>query len=83
AALCPYTFVAIGEMFYAELLIILFSLILLFTSDSNQIFQSKTFKNLLFFSFLTLLGYILSDLLQGTRPEQYLRGWGRVLFLLS
>jgi hypothetical protein len=44
--------------------------------------EDRSFRSLLLAALVTLAGYILSDLVQGSRPDQYLRGWGRVLLVI-
>jgi len=73
----------IGEVYVAELLLIPLGMILLIRYGDNGVFTSRSFAFFILFGLITLSGYMITDLVIGTRPSQYLRGWGRVCILLS
>lgn len=73
----------IGEVYTAELLLIPLGLGVLLIRGDNGVLSSRSFLLFLLFGVVTLSGYMITDLVIGTRPEQYLRGWGRVGLLIS
>lgn len=73
----------IGEVYASELLLIPVALgILIFRGDGGVI-SSRSFQMFLVVGVVTLSGYMITDLVIGTEPSQYLRGWGRVGLLIS
>lgn len=82
-ALAPLKLNLVGEIYVAELLLPLLALALRFSPGGNRALREPLFAALLLASFVTLSGYVLSDLIRGTRPDQYLRGWGRVGLVVS
>lgn len=46
-----------------------------------RVLRSRALRLLGLALFATLVGYIVSDVAVGSRPDQYLRGWGRILVL--
>lgn len=73
----------IGEVYVAELLLLLVTAGLLVFRGSAGVLSTRTFNAFLVFGLVTFSGYMVTDLVIGTRPEQYLRGWGRVALLVS
>lgn len=73
----------VGEAVLAELLLPVLGLLALSQPQARAVFRHGTFLKLLAAMLLTLCGYVLSDLMAGSSPEQYLRGWGRVLLVLT
>jgi O-antigen ligase len=82
-ALAPIKLNVVGELFAAELLLPLVALAVRFSPGGDRGLRDSVFAKLLVASFITLIGYVLSDLVQGTRPDQFLRGWGRVGLIVS
>ena len=82
-ALNVLTLKLVGEMYATELMLPAMALVALMMGGANQAFQERTFWVLLAAAGITLAGYIVSDLVQETRPEQYLRGWGRVILMVT
>lgn len=73
----------VGELYVAEFLLPIYTLLLvLFRGDAGALSRGF-FWAILGSGMITLLGYALSDLWVGTAAAQYLRGWGRVLLMLS
>lgn len=79
----PYTFVAVGEMFVGELVLLPIGFIILMMNRGATGLNSKVFRLLLLGVILTLSGYMLSDLIRQTDQSKFLRGWGRIAFLLT
>lgn len=77
-ALSPLTLNVVGELYAVELVLPLAALIARFSRGGDRVLREPAFKTLLLAAFATLFGYMVSDLVQGTRPDQFLRGWGRV-----
>lgn len=73
----------IGDVYGAELLLPLLALVWLPGRRDIPILGDRRFVVLVIALFVSLLGYMVSDLLQGTREDQYLRGWGRILVLFA
>ena len=82
AALALVKLSLVGDLFLSELLLPIVAAIAA-SSGGQRVFADPAFKALFAASMLTLLGYILSDLAQGSRPDQFLRGWGRVALVIS
>ena len=73
----------IGEVYVAELLLIPTGLLVLLFKGDNGVLGNRSFRYFLAFGIVTLIGYMITDLVIGTQPSQYLRGWGRVGLLIS
>ncbi|MBI4998443.1 MAG: hypothetical protein HZC22_16415, partial [Rhodocyclales bacterium] len=77
-ALSPLTLNVVGELYAVELVLPLAALAARSSRGGDRVLREPVFKALLLAAFVTLFGYMLSDLFQGTRLDQFLRGWGRV-----
>lgn len=73
----------VGQLFLSEIFILPAAVFLIASGRLRGRGRSSLFWGFMVAGWLTLLGYVLSDLYVGTAPSQYLRGWGRVFFLLS
>jgi hypothetical protein len=82
-ALQPLTLNLVGEIYAAELLLPVAGLVAMFARDGDRAFRERLFWRFLLAIAVTLAGYVLSDLVRETRPDQYLRGWGRILILVT
>lgn len=87
AFLCGATssvkFGVVGQVYLAELLLVPFALLVVMTRGDGGVSRTRMFSLFLAAGLLTLAGYMISDVLAGTAPWQYLRGWGRVIFVVS
>lgn len=72
-----------GEIYAAEMALPLLALVARFASGGDRAIREPLFVFFLLAGFVSLGGYMLSDLAQGSRPDQFLRGWGRVGLVLS
>jgi peptidoglycan/LPS O-acetylase OafA/YrhL len=72
----------IGEASLSEVLLPLAALWALSRMRGSTLLQSPALRTLVLSLLVTLSGYVVSDLVQGSSPEQYLRGWGRVALVL-
>lgn len=79
----PVTLNFVGEVYASELLLPLAAILTLFVRGGDAAFRERTFWLLLLAAAATLTGYVLSDLVRDSRPDQYMRGWGRILLLAS
>jgi O-antigen ligase len=82
-ALSPIKLDLIGEVYAPELVLPLVALIARFSANGNQGLREPVFTTLLMAGFVTMFGYAMSDLVQGTHINQLLRGWGRVGLVIS
>lgn len=73
-----YTIELMGEIRLAELLLPALGLAALCTREGRAIFAERAFRWLAIALVVTLAGYMLTDWVRESRPDQYLRGWGRV-----
>lgn len=73
----------IGDIYGAELLLPLLALMWLPGRQDIPIVADRRFVAMVIALCVSLLGYVASDLIQGTREGQYLRGWGRILVLFA
>lgn len=76
--LSPFQINLVGDLYGPELLLPLVALAARSSEASRRVTQDKVFRAMLLGGLVTLAGYVLSDLVQGSRPDQSLRGWGRV-----
>jgi len=81
--LAPVKLNMLGEIYLVEVLLPAVAMPALFSRAARDLLRSRAFRQLLWAAALTLAGYVLSDIFRGTRPDQYLRGWGRVLLVVS
>jgi hypothetical protein len=72
----------IGEASLSEVLLPLAALWALSRTRGPALLQSPALRTLVLGLIITLCGYVVSDLVRGSSPEQYLRGWGRVGLVL-
>ncbi len=82
-ALNPLTLNLVGEIYATEILLPLAALATIILGGGNRVLREKMFWVLLLAAGVTFGGYVLSDLVQDSRPDQYLRGWGRVVLLMT
>ncbi len=76
------SFSFIGQMYLAELMLPVLALfVLVFRGDGGSFGQPEIIT-IIFAAFLTFLGYAVSDMAAATEAAQYLRGWGRLGFLI-
>jgi O-antigen ligase len=80
--LAPIKLSVVGDVYLAELVLPLVALFSMASGGARSALGSKTFRVILYAGLATLAGYILSDIVRGTRPDQFVRGWGRVLLVL-
>lgn len=73
----------VGQVYLVELALVVVVVFLLATGKSSGAFRARIFWGFMFAIMLTLVGYMISDLSVGTESSQYLRGWGRVVLLLT
>lgn len=82
-ALNPLTLNLVGEIYATEIMLPIAALAALIVGGGNRAFSEKLFWVLVLAAGITLGGYVLSDLIQESRPDQYIRGWGRVVLLMT
>jgi O-antigen ligase len=82
-ALQSLTVNLVGEIYAAELLLPLIGFAALCARNGDAVFRERVFWSLILALGVTLCGYVISDFVRDTRPDQYLRGWGRVLLLAT
>jgi len=73
----------VGELFLGEILLPLLAVGIVFFSSEWKLLGQRPFLAMCLAFAVMLLGYMISDLTNGTRPDQYLRGWGRVLLVFT
>lgn len=73
----------VGELYAAELLLLLAALLAVFSGGATRLLNQRLFWLFLVFLGMTLGGYVISDLIRESSPAQYLRGWARVAFLAT
>jgi hypothetical protein len=80
-ATTPVMLNVIGELYLVEILLPVLALAILFFSGGWALLGERPFLTMTSFLFVMLVGYLISDLVVGSRPEQYLRGWGRLILV--
>lgn len=73
----------IGQFYLSELLVLVAALIGVLFSKGNELFDARMFRSFMLVGWVTLLGYVASDIYVGTDPSQYLRGWGRTILMVT
>lgn len=75
--------IGLGELFTTELLLplIAFMAILTLSKEARRI--PRTLFVFIGLGVLMLCGYVLADVISGTDASKYLRGWARILALIS
>lgn len=73
----------VGQVYMAELLIIILALGIIIFKGDNGVIANRSFHMFMLFGLITLAGYMITDIVIGAGASQYLRGWGRVGFLLT
>ena len=73
----------VGEVYLAELLLIVLALGILVFRNAADVIASHSLHMFVFFGVVMLAGYMITDIVTGTAPSQYLRGWGRVGLLVT
>lgn len=82
-ALSDISFSVVGEIFLTELALIPLAGLTLLVKGSGGAFRAPIFWGVVFAGLTSLAGYMISDLFAGTDPAQYLRGWGRMIVMIS
>lgn len=82
-ATAPVMLNVVGELFMVELLLPMVAFALLLFVGGWRVLNQRPFLTMLAAFYVMLIGYVLSDIVTGSRPDQYLRGWGRVLLTIS
>lgn len=72
----------VGEIYFVELALLPVAAIAFVISRNTAVIGNGLFWSFVIACFLTFLGYVISDLYVGTRPDQYFRGWARIGFLV-
>lgn len=81
----PFKYVLnlIGELYATELLLPILAVMLLFSGKAIHVIKQPIFWSISLACLVMMMGYIISDLVAGTSPSNYLRAWGRNAVLLS
>lgn len=72
----------VGEIFLLELLLFLLALQCMLARGLGKGFAAPVFFGFIAAGMATLCGYLISDLVAANQSWQYLKGWGRVAFLI-
>ncbi|MDD5578212.1 MAG: O-antigen ligase family protein [Methylobacter sp.] len=72
-----------GELYVAELLLPILAVMLLLSGKTIPVLKQPIFWGFSLAWMSMMMGYIISDLVAGTSPSNYLRAWGRNVVLLS
>jgi hypothetical protein len=79
----PFSIRLVGEIYVGELLLIPVGLAMLVLSRGGHVLGHRVFLMLAIGCVVSLLGYMLSDILNETEQQNYLRGWARVAIVLT
>jgi hypothetical protein len=83
------SFMGVGQIFLVEVLLLIFAYLKILTIFAFRLSVGKkilSFKYLLKFIIvlnISFLGYVISDLFVGSAPSDYLRGWAKLVFLIT
>ena len=75
-----FSFKFIGEVYPAEIVLILFSLFLL--KNKAVLLKNPEVRAILFFGLLWLFSQVVTDLIRSTATTDLLRGWASIIFFL-
>jgi len=73
----------VGEVYVAELLLLLGGLIALFSGGTRALASNRVFWLLFAAAILSLFGYVISDMIRGTASDLFMRGWARNVIILT
>ena len=73
----------VGDLFLLEPLVALVALQCVLSRGLGKYFDATVFLGFVGAGLVTFCGYLLSDLMAANEPWQYLKGWGRVMFLIA
>lgn len=82
-ALAPIKINLVGEIFAVEIALIFLAIVAIASGAAQRLTRSALFWLILAAGVVTLFGYIVSDMVRGTPPEQFMRGWARNAIVLS
>lgn len=75
------TFVAL--LYLEESFLLVAAVVLVFSQQARKVLAEPVFRRLFIAFLITMTGYIASDLFRGSLPENYLRGWGRLILTMT
>lgn len=73
----------VGELYGTEVALLLLAIVARPSSRGDNPMKSPQFRWFLVLGVLSLAGYMISDLVRGSTPEQYMRGWARITFVIT
>jgi O-antigen ligase len=73
----------VGRLFLGEVLVVAVAAIVLISGRSMPWFNASVFIVALGAGLATLAGYCIADAIVASTPQQYLRGWGRVILMIG
>ena len=73
----------VGYIFVGEMALPLLALVSMFSRKKEKSINEALFFRFIVAAVLSLTGFVISDLVRGSSPEQYLRGWGRNVLIAS
>lgn len=82
-ALSGQTVNLIGLIYLSEIFLPLVAIWLLATRGDKGLFSDQLVLFIIVLQIISLLGFVVSDFAVGSIPERYLRGWARLIFLIS
>ncbi len=71
----------VGEVYLAELLLLASLPATLASPGARAALRSPLFRALAMLCVVSLVGYVVSDMVRGSRSEQFMRGWARMVFM--
>ncbi len=80
---CVFTTNVIGQAYYGELLLPVVALCAGLMHGERRSSAERMFWRLLIACAVSLFGFVLSDMIRGSNPQDYLRGWGRIILVAS
>ena len=72
----------VGELYLSELIATILAISLIIKYGDQGLFNNTLFKVVIGLGFSSLAGYMISDVVAGTSPDQYLKGWARIIMLI-
>ena len=76
-------FDVVGDLYLLEILVAVLALQCVLARGLGKGFVAPLFLAFLAAGLITFCGYLLADLAAANEPWQYLKGWGRVAFLIT
>jgi hypothetical protein len=81
--LTPIPFQSVGLVYIGEVVLLAVAISVAFTKIEKGSFWSPTAARFIVLLLLALAGYVISDLIRSIPAEDYVRGWSKIIFIVT